>query len=138
LNRDALTATIIGFGIGLLIMGVLLIGPNLTLPNLNFFGSKGEEAPQQDAASQMLTIDSPLPEAIESTDEVLLSGKAAPHATIVISGVLGESVVSATAEGTWAGKADLTEGANELTVTMYAQGTQSSQMVTVYYTPEEF
>lgn len=138
MNRDALLATIIGFGVGLLIMGVLLIGPKLSLPNFNLFGPRQETGVPAPSASQILTIDSPLADAIEGEKEVLLSGKAAPAATIVIAGPLGEAVTQATPEGTWAGRAALTEGANELVVTMYDKERTENLTITVYYTPEEF
>jgi len=50
MNKDALLATIIGFGIGLVITGALLLGPTLSasfpafsLPKINFKSAKKPE-----------------------------------------------------------------------------------------------
>jgi hypothetical protein len=141
MNRDAILATVIGFGVGLLIMGALLLGPNLGqfLPKLNFdFLTQNQQAAPNETPQQALTIDSPLDEAIESENTVLLSGKAAPGATIVLQGAVDELVIMATQEGTWAGRVKLVEGTNTITATMYVKTEATTLTKTVYYTPEEF
>lgn len=141
MNRDAILATVIGFGVGLLIMGSLLLGPNIAqfLPKLNFdFLKTNQQTGTPEAPAPTLTIDSPLDEAIESEAAVLVSGKAAPAATIALQGPRDELVVEATREGTYAGRVGLVEGTNTIVVTMYNNGEAASLTKIVYYTPEEF
>lgn len=148
MNKDALLATIIGFGIGLIITGAFIFGPNLvkSFPSLSFslpqFSFPKARAPRETPAPTPqpqptgLTISSPLPLSIEDTDELLVSGSVQSGATVVVAGGVDEAVVSSNGTGTYAGKIKLVEGENTLVVTSYVGGKQESQTVTVYYTPE--
>ena len=144
MNKDALLATVIGFVVGLFITGLLLLGPKLlsflpkfSLPSFSFGQTNtGEPAPA--AKNFSLTIDSPLPEAIESSDELLVSGIAEPGAMVVIQTDIDEDVFLANEEGKYAGKVKLIEGKNDLTVTSYGKEKQESQAGVVFYTSEEF
>ncbi len=141
MNRDAILATVIGFGVGLLIMGILLLGPNIAqfLPKINFdFLKTNQQTGAPETPAPTLTIDSPLDDAIESEATVLVSGKAAAASTIVLQGPRDEIVVVATREGTYAGRVGLVEGTNTLLVTMYNKGEATSLTKVVFYTPEEF
>ncbi len=144
MNKDALLATLIGFGIGLLITGLLLLGPNLLksfpklqLPNFSFSQKKADVTPAPAPTNQAVVIESPLGDAIEEKDEVLVSGTTSAGATVVVAGPIDEIVVAASAEGKFAGKVSLAEGKNDLTVTSYADSKQTTAIVTVFYTPEE-
>ena len=146
MNRDAILATVIGFGIGLFITGGFLYGPTLVkslpkihIPKFSFSGkSKNPSpAPLSKTLPTSLTISSPLSESIEEKSETLVSGTAIPESTIIIAGVLDEAVVPANSEGTYAGKITLTEGKNEISVISYQDGNEQSQTITVFYTPEE-
>lgn len=148
MNKDALLATIIGFGIGLVIAGLVFLGPTIgktiPLPNVNFNFSRwfpksgGNPSPTAKPAPETLTVESPLPESIESKNETLISGASAPRSVIVIEGESSETVVVANDDGAYAGKIGLGEGKNTIKVTSYANGKVQSQQVTVYYTPEDF
>ena len=145
MNRDAMLATGIGFGVGLLIMGILLLGPkiagflpNASLPNFGFLKNQKPADNSPATAGQAFTIDSPLPEAIEPADTVLVSGKAVSDATAVLQGALDEAVGKATPEGTHAAQLKLTEGTNEIVATMYNKTEVTSLTLTVFYTAEEF
>ena len=148
MNKDALLATIIGFGIGLVITGALLLGPTLSasfpafsLPKINFPKFNQQSAqPTLPAQPKELAvvITSPLAEAIEPNDTVLVSGTTLPEALVVVSGASDEDVVKTNGDGAYAGKIALTEGENIITVTAYKDGSTASQTVTVFYTPEEF
>ncbi len=146
MNRDALLATLIGFGIGLLITGILLLGPGLakSFPHINFpkFSFENKKttrpSPTPTPTPQTLTIDSPTPESIEGKNEVLVSGKSFPNSVVLVGGPLDEDVVNVSASGTYAGKVLLSEGVNDIQVTSYLSGNATSQSVTVYYTPEDF
>jgi len=157
MNKDALFATLIGLGIGLLLTAIILVGPsiaksmptfsfpNLTsirLPSLDFL-KKATPTPTIDPTQQpkehTLTIDSPLEEAIEQTDSVLVSGSTSTNATVVIQGPSDDVVVVANGDGKYAGKIKLQEGINTITVTSYsATKEQKTQSIVVYYTPEEW
>ncbi|MCX6791960.1 MAG: hypothetical protein NT149_02895 [Candidatus Gottesmanbacteria bacterium] len=145
MNKDAVLATLIGFGIGLLITGLLLVGPNITkslpkinLPTISFPQSKQKPAvtatptPSQFA----VTIESPMAEAIENSTDLLVSGMTSPGATVVIAGSVDDTAVAAQADGKYAGKITLAEGKNDIIVTAYRLLKQANQTITVYYTPE--
>jgi Glucodextranase, domain B len=145
MNKDAILATLIGFGIGLLITGLLLVGPNLTkflpkitLPTISFSQSKQKPAvTATPTPSQFtLTIESPLAEAIENSTDLLVSGVTSPGATVVIAGSVDDTVATAQSDGKYAGKVTLTEGKNDISVTAYLQTKQANQTITVYYSPE--
>lgn len=146
MNRDAIFATLIGFGIGLLITGGFLLGPTIirslpqvTFPKFSFSGNKSKTSPTptQQPESTGLSIHSPLPDTIEDKDEILVSGTTSSNAVIVLVGPNGEIVVSADNDGKYAGKITLVEGKNDITVTSYKDTEEQSQEVTVFYTPEK-
>jgi hypothetical protein len=145
MNKDALLATLIGFGIGLLITGLLLLGPNLTkfLPKIKLPAITLSQPKQKSpitatpTPSQFgVTIDSPLAEAIETSTDLLVSGTTTSGSTVVIAGPVDDTTVVAQTDGKYAGKITLTEGKNDIIVTTYNKTKQASQTVTVYYTPE--
>lgn len=155
MNKDALWATVIGFGIGLLIMGGILAGPKivkglssfslpklslpkLSIPMLPKVSKKTISSPSPTPLAKPLTIDSPLPEAIEVSDEVLVSGVTYPQAFIVVQDEDEDSVVTANTEGKYAAKLTLNEGKNDISVTSYKDGNNYQETVVVYYTQERF
>src|SRR5258706_9978100 len=101
MNKDALLATLIGFGIGLLITGLLLVSPSLTkwlpkftMPNFSFLQAQKKSAPTPTPTPTQfsVTIQSPLADTIESTNELLVSGITTANTTDVIQGALDETV----------------------------------------------
>ncbi len=155
MNKDALFATLIGLGIGLLLTGIILVGPNIakslpsikwpviskiTLPSFSF-PKKATPTPAADTASQSVkhtvTIDSPLDGAIEDKDTVLISGVTSKQSTVVIQGLVDDSVTVVNGDGKYAGKITLAEGKNDITVTSFnEQKEQAVKSITVFYTPE--
>lgn len=152
MNKDALLATIIGFGVGLVIAALVFLGPTMmknaprfSLPNLSFMMSwlklkssgsaQPTPTPQQNMA---LTIQSPLPDSIETKNETLISGSVTPHSIVVIEGESAETVAVANDQGSFAGKIALNEGKNDIVITSYTKDAVQTQTVTVYYTPENF
>lgn len=150
MNKDAFFATLVGLGIGLLLTGIILVGPNIvksmpkvTLPsvNLSFLKKQPTPTPASNAASQPkheVTIDSPLPDAIETTETVLVSGSTTKESKVIIQGIVDDIVIMTNGEGKYAGKVTLIEGKNDILVTSYHTSTSAMQKVTVYYTPEEW
>lgn len=150
MNKDALLATIIGFGVGLIIAALVFLGPSLIknfpqikLPNMSGIASMFTQANKPKPTptpkpGEGLTIQSPLPEAIEPKNETLVSGSAVPESIVVIETGSVETVAVANLQGAYAGKIALTEGKNDILVTSYANGKIQSTTVTVYYTPEDF
>jgi hypothetical protein len=145
MNKDVILATLIGFGIGLLITGLLLVGPNITkmlpkinLPAITFFQSKQKPTatPTPTPSQFTITIESPLAGTIENSTDLLVSGVTAPGSTVVIAGSVDDTVAVAQSDGKYAGKITLIEGKNDIIVTSYRETKQASQTVTVYYTPE--
>lgn len=138
MNKDALLATLIGFGIGLLITGLLLVGPNITkaLPKVKLPQTASTPPPTPTPSQFTLIIESPLADAIENSTGLLVSGVTSPESMVVVAGPVDDTAVVAQADGKYAGKITLTEGKNDIVVTAYRQTNQASQTLTVYYTPE--
>jgi hypothetical protein len=146
MNKDALLATIIGFGVGLILTGLVFVGPSLfksfpsfSMPKItwpNFFGSKTnlKPTPTPTKVNESLTVEAPLPESVETRSEILVSGKAKPRAIIVVETPDTEAVVVANEEGAFATKVTLTEGKNDIVVTSHEGQTIQTQIVTVFYT----
>ena len=149
MNRDAIMATIIGFAIGLGITAIFLVGPNLKtmlpaqlkLPTIiDVAENKNSETVTPNPPQQItgLAIDSPLPEAVVNTDNILISGSAPTDSTIVIQGDREDIVLTVGNDGKFAGKINLSEGNNEILVTGYAKdGNPTTQMLSVYFTADE-
>ncbi len=152
MNKDAILATIIGFGVGLVIAGLIFLGPtvlknlpHVSLPALPKFSlalpgaAHPKPTPKTTGTpSDTLTIESPLADSIEPKNELLISGSAAPNAVVVLEGENGEAVVVANNQGAYAAKLTLGEGKNDLVVTSYSGKNVQTQSVTVFYTPENF
>lgn len=153
MNKDALLATFIGFVVGLLVTGLVLYGPGLAknFPKIQFpkfsfslpqFG-KPKATPTPTAASikkeHTITIESPLQDALEADDTVLVSGTTTPTSIVVISGSSDEVVIVANGDGKFAGKVTLSEGKNDITATSFQEkGPVALTTVSVFYTPEEW
>lgn len=151
MNKDAILASVIGFGIGIFITGLLLVGPNLlkNMPKLPTLAFPQQQAKvQEDTAAAKVSsptpqaasfaIDSPVTDTIQDKDSVLVSGNTPPGSTVLVQSELDEQVATVTNEGKFAATVSLQEGENTLTVTSYGSGKPTSQSVTVYYTPETF
>jgi len=155
MNKDAFFATLIGLGIGLLLTGIILVGPNLvkSLPAIRFpstfkFSMPNIAWPQKKTAptpspattetKHTVTIDSPLADAIETTDSILVSGTTSKESKVVIQSFIDDSVIMTNGDGKFAGKVTLSEGKNDILVTSYYEKEIASQKLTIYYTPEEW
>ncbi|HCM82001.1 MAG: hypothetical protein UW37_C0035G0002 [Candidatus Gottesmanbacteria bacterium GW2011_GWA2_44_17] len=153
MNKDALLATFIGFVVGLVVTGLVLYGPGLTknFPKIQFpkfsFSlpkfSKATPTPTSTATDtkkeHTVTIESPLADAIEQEDKVLVSGATSTSSIVVISGPVDEVVIEANGDGKYAGKVTVSEGKNDITVTSFLQSQAvATQTVSVFYTPEEW
>lgn len=145
MNKDALLATLIGLGLGLFITGIFVLGPQLAkslphiaLPKITLPQTK----PQKQIAATptptpiVFSISSPLPETIELSDQLVVSGTAPKESLIVVQGSVDDDVIRVNGDGKYAAKVTLAEGKNDLVVTNYADGKNATQTVTVYYTPE--
>jgi hypothetical protein len=153
MNKDALLATGIGFLLGIIITSMILFGPKLAsrFPKVNFpkmgfsiklpsFGAKPQDKPTntEQKTPSSLSISSPLPDALVDSDPLLVSGTAPKNATVIVGGELDEDIVTATENGSFAGKVTLREGKNTLVITVVSGNETFEQTITVYYTPEKF
>ncbi len=146
MNKDAFFATLIGLGIGLVLTGIILVGPNviksipkISLPKITILQKKPTSIPTEiPKVPHTVIIDSPLPDAIESTDSVLISGSTSKESKVVIQGIVDDSVMMTNGDGKFAGKITLVEGKNDILVTSYHASTSATQKVTVYYTPVDW
>ncbi len=142
MNKDAFFATLIGLGIGLFLTGIILVGPNIVkslppVPKISWPQKKTTPLPTEiPEAPHTVTIDSPLPEAIETASSVLISGTTSKESKVIIGGIVDDVVVMTNGDGKFAGKVTLTEGKNDILVTSYHASVNAMQKVTVYYTPE--
>lgn len=145
MNKDALLATIIGFGVGLVLTGLVFLGPSLfksfpgiSLPKISwpkFFTAKSTVTPTPTPAknSDTLTIEAPLPDSVETRSETLVSGKTKPHAIVVVETIDAETVVVANDTGAFATKIILSEGKNTIVITSHEGKAIQTQNLTVFY-----
>lgn len=151
MNRDAILATLIGFGLGLFITGILIVGPvlgksvkipQITLPKFPQIPSTTNPTatPTVSELSKDLTvtIDSPLADTVVNKDELLVSGSTLPDLLTVIAGPNNEDITNSGKDGKYVGKINLNEGKNEITVTVYTKEKSMIKSLVIFYTPEEF
>lgn len=142
MNKDAVLATVIGFGIGLIIAAGVFLGPAIfrSMPQIRLpdFSKKTAEPTPTPKPNETLTIQSPLAESIESKNETLVTGTTAPESIVVIEGETGETATEVNGDGAFAGKVALTEGKNDIFVTSYTKDKVQTSSIRVYYTPEDF
>lgn len=146
MNKDALLASVIGFGIGLLITGAVIAGPKLMSQLKQTQGDvasaniedKTDTTPTPTAnhSTDVLTIDSPTKEAIVSEDSIAVSGKAPKNAIIVVGSAEEEIIVETKETTTYSATVKLKEGKNEISVMSLVDGTQKIERVTIYYSEE--
>jgi hypothetical protein len=148
MNKDAILASVIGFGIGLLITGAVLIGPT-ALPMLKKTISNIGKGSVQSLTTQVsptptsvapdahaLTIDSPEDQSITNSDTLTITGKAPKDTLIVVDGNIDESVVSVSSTNTFQAEIGLKEGVNDISVTNLTKDKPTNKHFTVYYTPK--
>lgn len=150
MNKDAILASVIGFGIGLLITGAVLVGPTL-LPTLQKMrADMGKESTKSATAQttptlatspssnniQTLIIDSPQDQYISNTDTITVSGKAPKGATIVVDGNVDEAVVQVSGTNSFQAKITLKEGINDVSVTSLSDSDPVNRHFAVFYTPK--
>ncbi|MBI3577227.1 hypothetical protein HY086_04275 [Candidatus Gottesmanbacteria bacterium] len=142
MNKDALLATLIGLGMGLIITGIIVVGPNLlkalpkiSLPKFNFNLAQKPGAPTPTPTPTVfaVTIESPVADSVVSKEELLVSGSTFAGAMVVVQGPTDEDVVSSDTNGKYAGKVTLSEGKNDVTVTSYLAEKHDSKTVVVFY-----
>lgn len=146
MNKDALLASGIGFGIGLLITGAILLGPTLVTqvttrrPTPTGDVQSGTQQAlgantNNGTPSTAITIDSPSPESIITQENVEVAGKAPEGSIIVIAGEVDETVLTVDSTGTFKGAIALKEGKNEISVSGILNGNPTVQKQVVFYTP---
>lgn len=148
MNKDAILASGIGFGVGLLITGGILLGPTL----LSQITSKTQEVrnqvqspqvqPQKNNDAQVagdqttsFSIDSHQSETIVDSDKISINGKAKDGTFVVIAGDLEEQAAVASGN-TYSIPVLLKEGKNDITVTNIDGDQATVQKLTLYYTPK--
>ncbi len=141
MNRDALLATLIGLGMGLLITGIIVIGPSvfklipkISFPKFSFPTSKqANTTPTVTPATFTFSISSPVADSIVNTNDLLVSGNSYPDARVVVQSTIDEDVVLTDVQGNYAGKVTLTEGKNDIIVTSYSGSKIETKTVTLFY-----
>lgn len=145
MNKDALLATLIGLGLGLAVTGIFILGPQLakSVPHITFPTIMFPQAkPQKQVVATptptpiVFSVSSPLPESIELSDQLVVSGSAPLQSLVVVQGGLDDDVIQVNSDGKYAAKVTLSEGKNDLVITNYAAEKSTTQIVTVYYTSE--
>jgi hypothetical protein len=143
MNKDAILASVIGFGIGLVITGGILLGPNLVTKLKAMYKNRGTVASITTQISPTATpnptgseisIDSPTAETIIADTKVTVNGKTTPGAIVVVAGLIDETVVEAT-QGAYAATITVKEGKNDITVSTVGGTNPSSTKITVYGQP---
>ncbi len=145
MNKDALLATIIGFAVGLLLAGAVLMGPkliaqipNIKIPFLNSTpkANTDQSNPTADTATtaeHALTIESPLADSISDTNSLIISGSTTAESVVVVAGLSDEDVATVGADGKYTGKIALQEGKNDIVITSFLSGKPVNKTVTVFY-----
>jgi hypothetical protein len=149
MNKDAILASIIGFGIGLMITGAVLIGPTALPAFRKMISDVGKGSVQSlttqatpaptnapSVGAKTLTVDSPEDQFIAESDSLTVSGKAPKGTIIVVDGNIDESVVTVSDSNTFQAKITLKEGINDVSVTNLTSDTPANKHITVYYTPK--
>ncbi len=148
MNKDAILASVIGFGIGLLITGGILVGPTvisqlatrLQEREGTVASATNEQASTTPGVNQplngvSLSIESPKTDAIVNEDNIEVKGKTLANTMVIVAGDTDEDVIQTDASGAFVGNITLKEGINDITVTAI-QGTLTSlQKIVVFYTP---
>lgn len=141
MNKDAILASVIGFGIGLIITGAILAGPNL-IGKFNAMrkqsGSVASATTQTTPTvsptgipnNSSITIETPTSESIVTSQKLTVTGKAPQGAFVLVGGLLDETVVQAT-QGAYTATITLKEGKNDITVSSVGDTTGINH-VTVY------
>lgn len=146
MNKDALLATLIGLGMGLIITGIIVVGPvvlksipkfslpkiSLSLPTMQ---QKSNPTPAPTPEAMVFSIESPIPDAVVTAGDLLVSGSTKPAATVVVQGETDEDVVVADGNGKYAGKIALSEGKNDVTVTSYNNKIVENKTIAVFHIP---
>ena len=145
MNKDAILASIIGFGIGLVITGGVIFGPKIAgkISSLTKSGQVQSAttsklttpSPTKMADASALTITSPLKDAIVNDGTLTVSGTAPKNATVIVGSLDDESVVETHDSLNYQTKVALKEGKNEISVTGIVNNQPTTQQITVYYTP---
>ena len=146
MNKDAILASIIGFGIGLLITGAILVGPSM-LPYLKNLGKKGNvksaatqtsptPAVAATATTATFSIDTPSDQTIANDTTLTVTGHAQKGTTVVLDDTEDEAVTTATDANTFSGQITIKEGINNISVSNVSDQTQTTKHVTVFYTPK--
>ncbi len=140
MNKDALLATLIGLGMGLLITGIIVVGPKLVsgLPKFSFpsfsFPKKSQPVtPTPTPGAIAFTIVSPVAESIVAKSELLVSGTAPIHSIVVVQGPTDEDVSTSDTNGKYTGTITLAEGKNDVTVTSYSGEKHETLSALVFY-----
>lgn len=144
MNKDALLASGIGFGVGLLITGTVLLGPNiLSEVQSRLKGMNGdvqsatqtaEESNTKETASTTFTIREPEQDSIIDDDSVTIRGSANAGSLVVFAGDEDEAVTTVSEDNSFEGSLSLKEGKNDITITNIDHGTTNIQRLVVFYT----
>jgi hypothetical protein len=89
---------------------------------------------QQDIGIEILF---PSQQEFVESDEINVSGKTKPGATVAITSAIDETVAVADNAGTFSSPIELIEGANELLVVSIDGTEEAERIIVVNYTPEE-
>lgn len=148
MNKDAILASIIGFGIGLLITGGVIVGPRL-LSQLKRSQS-GDVAsatsqqnstitptPESAVTNETLVIENPQKEAVLHESSTSVSGKAPKNATLIIASTEDETIIQTNDTTTYQAAVTLKEGKNDISVVSIVNGKSAVERITVYYTPNK-
>lgn len=146
MNRDALFATAIGFSIGLVITGFIILGPGLVerVSKLSIRNPVRVINPTVTPkvvqnSNPTFTISSPGEGEIVINNSLIISGTAFPGSLVVMQGIGDDIATKVDESGKFAVKATLSLGKNEISLGMYPEnGEVVYKTISVFYTPEDF
>lgn len=139
MNKDTVVASIIGFGLGLVAAIAIWVAPHIIPKRTNTVNTPiASQETSDNNQVETLTLDVPMPHDgdIAKTKEIEVKGKTQNATLVTVSSNDDTFVTTASQNGEFTVKINLSEGANEINVTSLTPNKQEHQQLFVYYVSE--
>lgn len=96
-------------------------------------------SPTPTPPSVFLTVDTPQNESTTNNKTVIVSGKTAPDATVIVSTATSDQILKPSTQGNYSTTTTIGDDENQIHVTAIGPaGTQADKVITVTFTTESF
>jgi hypothetical protein len=144
MKNDVVIAIIIGFFLGAIAALIVVNIPSIVntgKKNLTAISKSQESSPTPTptkTAKFTIEISEPMDNEIAKTNKITIKGKTINNSQLMLEGKNETTAVLTSADGSFTGETGLSEGYNEITITVYNQSGESiSKSIKVFYTPEK-